>query len=676
MGTATVNLSQATITGAAFTVVGGNPSPSIAVGATATYQLQFAPTASGTATGSLLVTSDAPNSPLSIALSGTGTQATMAISPASLNFNNIVMGQTSAQTVTLTNTGNTNLVVTAATVSGTGFGMSGLTLSKTIPAGQNTSFTVQFTPTSTTGAIGSIIFTDNAQGSQQTLAITGSAVATNSTLTANPGSFNFNSVAVNSNSSQTITLTNAGTASVMINQITTTGPGFTSTGLTVGQSIAAGSTASVTAAFAPTTTGLVFGNILLTTTASNPTLSIPLSGTGTQGSLSASPASVSFTSLQVGSSGSVPVTVSNQGTAVVSITGHSISGTGFTLTSWSAPASLNPGQAISFTVTFAPTVAGAASGSVSITNSLPGSPFTIALTGTGLQGQISANPTSVAFTNVVVGNSNSQPITLHNGGNSTLTFSQVNTTGAGFSSSGITTSTTIAAGANAMLNAIFTPVSATSATGSIVLTANGASSSLSIPLSGTGVAGTRGLTANPTTLSFGTVSVNNPTPLTATLTNNGNSNVTVSSVTVAGAGFTASGVSNGTILTPGQSTTLTVTFDPTTPGTVSGASVSVASNATGLPAMITLSGTGQAAASHSVALTWNGSATAGVSGYNVFRAATPGGYGPMPLNPSPVSTFAYTDTTVVSGQSYFYVVTAVDAGVSSSDSNEIPVTIP
>jgi fibronectin type 3 domain-containing protein len=48
----------------------------------------------------------------------------------------------------------------------------------------------------------------------------------------------------------------------------------------------------------------------------------------------------------------------------------------------------------------------------------------------------------------------------------------------------------------------------------------------------------------------------------------------------------------------------------------------------------------------------------------------------MPLNPSPVSTFAYTDTTVVSGQSYFYVVTAVDAGVSSSDSNEIPVTIP
>ena len=376
-GTATVNLSQAAITGTAFTVVGGNPSPSLAVGATATYQLQFAPTSSGATTGTLMVTSDASNSPLSISLSGTGTQPTMAISPASLNFNNITMGQSSTQTVTLTNNGNANLMVTAANITGPGFGMSGLTLSKPIPAGQAASFSVQFTPTSTTGASGSIVFTDNAPGSQQTLSITGSAVAANSTLTANPGSFNFNNVAVNSSSPQTITLMNNGTAAVTINQVTTIGPGFSSTGLTVGQSIAAGSTATFTAKFAPTATGLAAGNISLVTTASNPTLSIPLSGTGIQGSLAANPASIGFTSLQVGSSGSVPVTLSNQGTAPVSITGHSITGAGFTLTGWTAPASLNPGQTTSFTVKFSPAGPGAASGNVSITDSLPGSPLTI-----------------------------------------------------------------------------------------------------------------------------------------------------------------------------------------------------------------------------------------------------------------------------------------------------------
>jgi archaellum component FlaF (FlaF/FlaG flagellin family) len=677
-GTATVNISAAAITGAVFTVIGGSQSPSLAVGQAATYQLQFAPTLSGATTGNLTVTSDASNSPLSISLSGTGMQPTMAISPASLTFNNITMGQSSSQTITLTNNGNANLMVTAATISGTGFSMSGLTLSQPIASGQSTSFSVKFTPTSTTGASGNIVFTDNAPGSQQTLPITGSAVAANSTLTANPGSFNFNNVAVNSSSPETITLMNSGTASITINQITTTGPGFSATGLTVGQSIAAGATATFTAKFAPTATGLASGIITLTTTASNPSLSIPLSGTGTQGSLVANPSSVAFTSLQVGSSGSVPVTVTNQGTAAVSITGHSITGPGFTLTGWSAPASLTPGQTTSFTVTFAPTVSGAASGSVSITNNLPGSPFTIALTGTGLQAQISANPTSVAFTNVVVGNSNSQPITLHNGGNATLTFSQVSMTGAasGFSSSGVTTSTTIPAGGNATLNAIFTPVTSTSVTGSIVLSTNGAPASLTINLSGTGVAATRVLAANPTSLSFGTVNVNSSSQLTTVLTNNGNSSVTVSGVTVVGAGFSASGVSNGTILTPGQTATLTVTFAPTTGGAVSPASVSVASNATGSPTAITLTGTGQAAAAHSVSLNWNASSTAGVSEYNVFRATASGAYGPTPLNPSPVSTLAYTDTTVVAGQSYFYVVQAVDDGVSSANSNEVPVTIP
>jgi hypothetical protein len=209
-----------------------------------------------------------------------------------------------------------------------------------------------------------------------------------------------------------------------------------------------------------------------------------------------------------------------------------------------------------------------------------------------------------------------------------------------------------------------------------VLTTNGAPSSLTISLSGTGVAAAHVLTPNPTSLSFGTVNLNTPTPLTATLTNNGNSNITVSGVTAVGAGFSATGVSNGTMLTPGQTATLTVTFDPTTGGAVNGASVSIASNATGSPTTIALSGTGQAGASHSVLLNWNASATAGVSAYNVFRATTSGAYGTTPLNPSPVSALTYTDTNVVAGQSYFYVVQAVDAGLSSIDSNEVPVTIP
>jgi hypothetical protein len=147
-------------------------------------------------------------------------------------------------------------------------------------------------------------------------------------------------------------------------------------------------------------------------------------------------------------------------------------------------------------------------------------------------------------------------------------------------------------------------------------------------------------------------------------------------VTVTGAGFSSSGVSNGTILTPGQSATVTVTFAPASAGTVTGANVSIASNATNSPAVVTLAGIGQSAVSHTVGLSWSPSTTTGVTGYNVFRANTSGGYSTTPLNSSPVSGTNYTDTAVTSGQTYFYVVTAVDTGVSSADSNEVMAAIP
>jgi fibronectin type 3 domain-containing protein len=121
---------------------------------------------------------------------------------------------------------------------------------------------------------------------------------------------------------------------------------------------------------------------------------------------------------------------------------------------------------------------------------------------------------------------------------------------------------------------------------------------------------------------------------------------------------------------------VTVTFDPTTAGAVNGASATVASNAIGSPTTVALSGTGQAATAHSVQLSWDASPTVGVSGYNVFRAGVSDGYGTTPLNPAPISTLSFTDTTVASGQTYFYVVTAVDGGQASSDSNEVSVSVP
>jgi fibronectin type 3 domain-containing protein len=159
------------------------------------------------------------------------------------------------------------------------------------------------------------------------------------------------------------------------------------------------------------------------------------------------------------------------------------------------------------------------------------------------------------------------------------------------------------------------------------------------------------------------------------LTNNGNSNVTISSVGVTGAGFSESGVTANEVLTPNQSVTVTVTFAPGTAGTVSG-SVSIASNATNSPATISVSGTGVSTTPHSVGLMWSPS-TSSVSGYNVYRGTTPNGPYPTKLNTSLLTTEQFSDSSVVSGQTYYYVVTAVDSSdVESVDSNQATAVIP
>jgi hypothetical protein len=81
---------------------------------------------------------------------------------------------------------------------------------------------------------------------------------------------------------------------------------------------------------------------------------------------------------------------------------------------------------------------------------------------------------------------------------------------------------------------------------------------------------------------------------------------------------------------------------------------------------------------HSVSLTCTPSTTSGVTGYNFYRATTAGGEAGTPaLNgATPTSGCAFTDTTVVAGQKYFYVAAATIGTSQSAFSGEVSVTIP
>ncbi len=150
------------------------------------------------------------------------------------------------------------------------------------------------------------------------------------------------------------------------------------------------------------------------------------------------------------------------------------------------------------------------------------------------------------------------------------------------------------------------------------------------------------LSPSSTSVSFGNLTVGNSTVLPVTLMDVGTADITISNVSATGGGFAASGGLNVT-LSPNQSVTVDVDFNPTDPGAVTG-SLSISSNATNSLVKLGLSGTGVAEVrTHKVALNWQPSASA-VIGYFVYRGPAASSLSKLTgsVDPSP----SYTDTSV------------------------------
>ena len=80
---------------------------------------------------------------------------------------------------------------------------------------------------------------------------------------------------------------------------------------------------------------------------------------------------------------------------------------------------------------------------------------------------------------------------------------------------------------------------------------------------------------------------------------------------------------------------------------------------------------------HSANVTWNASSSTDVQGYKVYRSQTSGGPYSSVSGTLTTSTLAFTDTSVLGGQTYFYVVTSIDVnGLESPPSLEVNATIP
>jgi hypothetical protein len=294
-----------------------------------------------------------------------------------------------------------------------------------------------------------------------------------------------------------------------------------------------------------------------------------------------SPLSLAFSPQLAGTTSATKVVAfKNTSSAAVSI--HSLSATGnFAVAATNCGSNLASGATCKATVTFTPSVGGALTGSLAISDSAPDSPQTVALTGTGVL-PLTISPATLAFGGVSVGaTSAAKTVSLTNNQASTLNFSFAASGNYAISSSGTTCGASLALKAKCNIAVTFSPTAAGAINGALTITDATSFSTQLVSLSGTGLGGsTAPLTFTPTTLTFAAQTVGTTSaPKAIAVKNVSASALTLNSIASSG-DFSAAGSGTapckaGLSLGAGKSCSLSVTFSPAfgSSGTIGGAVV-------------------------------------------------------------------------------------------------------
>ena len=379
----------------------------IAVGATCTVSVQFAPTATGARSGLLTVFANIAGGQVTVALTGTGTApAAVVLTPLSLTFPSTIVNQTAAsQIITISNTGGNPATIQTPSITGD-FAILQNTCGSTLPTQTGCSVVITFTPTGSGTRSGVFSITDSAGTQTAQLSGVGQAPATD---TLAPLSLIFGQQQVGTISApQQVTLTNAGdVALTLISASVTSGDFAASNGCS--SSLAPHSTCAINVTFVPTAVGTRGGTLTVTDQVRYQTVTLTGTGVAPPG-VSLSPSTMNFGGTGVGlNSPTQTVTLTNNGGLPLTLSSTVVSGE-FAIASSTCGASLNAGSACTMILFFAPAAAGARTGTLVLTDNAPSSTQTVNLSGTGIDFSLAANGATTV--NVTSGTSATFPLLL------------------------------------------------------------------------------------------------------------------------------------------------------------------------------------------------------------------------------------------------------------------------
>jgi len=383
----------------------------LAVNATCTVSVVFAPTATGARSGLLTVYANVSGGQATGALTGVGTAAAdITLNPVALGFGATVVNQSAAaQIITLNNTGGTTATLQSPVITGD-FSISANTCGATLGASTGCALSIVFTPTASGNRVGTVSVTDTSTGvtGTQTAQLTGVGESPASDTLA-PGSLSFAQQQLNTASAtQQVTITNAGDVPLTLIGVAVSAGDFTVVN-GCGTSLAGHAVCVLTVGFVPTAVGT--RTATLTFTDGLRSQSVTLTGVGVAPpGVSVSPVAVEFGEIGVGLASAVQVvTLTNNGGMPLVVSGVGVSGN-FTIASNTCGATVAVNTACAVGVVFAPTAAGVLAGSLTISDNTASATQSVSLTGVGVDFSLSANgPTSVT---VGSGGSASYPLLL------------------------------------------------------------------------------------------------------------------------------------------------------------------------------------------------------------------------------------------------------------------------
>ncbi|HUB05595.1 MAG TPA: choice-of-anchor D domain-containing protein [Myxococcales bacterium] len=399
--TASVNVAGST------TFQPGATAVPVPAGGSADVAVAFTPTGLGPATATVEVAACPGCGALDVPASGTGVASVVSVSPPSIAFGNLQVGQSAQQTVTVSNAGNAPLALTSVGTAGTGPFSVAPSGAASVPGGGSLPLAVTFAP----GAEGAFqdtlqIATGDPDSPTVAVPLTGSAGA--GSIAVLPPSLDFGSVPTGATATQQILIENVGSAAAGVSPLTlssvsASGAGFTIVAPPSATKLAAGQTITVPVTYAAGAPGSAAGEVdVQSDDPATPLVTVPLAGlsrTVAPCAWSASPAQVDFGLLEPGQQATLSFALENVGSDACVLANLQTVGAPFSLPNGALPQILlQPGDMYDVIVRYAPTATGVDTGDVTFSaSSAP--PGQVALIGSAAQGCLQITPTDVDFGN-------------------------------------------------------------------------------------------------------------------------------------------------------------------------------------------------------------------------------------------------------------------------------------